>query len=311
MKRFVKTIIISIAFLFLINGVLDVYVSNSLQHSKSPLYKTWNEITNSKINADLLILGSSRASWQYNPHVLDSILHANSYVLGFDGSSFGRQIVKYNIYSHFQTKKPKYIIVNVDYMDNFLVSKGIEREQLFPYMTNSYIRQQFLSVDSFSFAEKYIPVFRYTTQKGVFALLNRDGKYVDKNIVKGYLPQNYQWNPALFNAVSIWHFKVDDEIVLMFDKFLSERKTENIKIIFCYAPIYIGLTKKVDNLDEMYNTYESIAEKYNIPILDYTYSSISQDTMCFIDATHLSGYGSELFTVKLSHDLDSLGVFFE
>lgn len=309
MKRFIRTIILSIIFLFLINGVLDVYVSNSLQHSKGSLYITWNEIINSKINADLLIIGHSRASWQYNPHILDSILHINSYVLGFNGSAYDRQIVKYNIYNHYQTGRPRYIVVNVDYIDNFIESKSsIEREQLFPFMTNAFIRRQFLSVDSFSFAEKYLPIYRYTTQKGVLALLNRDGRVVD-NTVKGYSPRDLRRNLPVSDAMPIWHFMVDDSIVQMFDKFLYERTSENIRIIFCYAPIYIGLTKKVDNIEEMYNTYRSIAEKYNIPILDYMYSSISQDSMNFLDEIHLNKYGADLFTIQLAHDLDSLGFF--
>jgi lysophospholipase L1-like esterase len=54
--------------------------------------------------------------------------------------------------------------------------------------------------------------------------------------------------------------------------------------------------------------YDSIARKYNIPILDYHYDPISFDTAYFYNATHMNKRGAELFTAKLAHDIDSLRI---
>ena len=94
----------------------------------------------------------------------------------------------------------------------------------------------------------------------------------------------------------------------MFNAFLGQLKKQNISAVFVCAPIYIGLTNKIDNLPEFYETFRFYSNKYQIPILDYTYYYLSHDTTYFYNATHLNKTGAELFTTKLCHDLDSLGL---
>jgi hypothetical protein len=270
------------------------------------LYVTWNEISDSDVNADMIIMGNSRAEWQFNPLIIDSILQINSYILGFSGSSINRQVFKYNIYNHYQ-KKPKWLIINIDYFNTLVWTNGFYREQLFPYFTIPYMREQILKVESFSIIEKYIPIYRYTTYKGIWTLLSEEAKVVDIPI-KGYTPYDKSWDPTEYNKVKTFHFETDKRTVKMFDEFLSERKNEGVQVIFCYTPIYIGLTEKVDNLQEVYDTFHFYADKYNIPILDYTFSELSKDTCNFFNATHLNKKGSELFSLQLATDLDSLGI---
>jgi lysophospholipase L1-like esterase len=66
--------------------------------------------------------------------------------------------------------------------------------------------------------------------------------------------------------------------------------------------------QKLENVDEMYKMYESIATEFNIPILDYSYDLMCDDTTYFYNGTHLNKLGAEVFTTKLAHDIDSLGL---
>lgn len=307
MKRFLKIISLTLILLFVINLLFDFYVSYRLQHCKSTLYATWNEISQNDVNADLLIMGNSRAEWQFNPLIIDSILHVNSYILGFSGSSINRQVFKYNIYKRYQEQKPRWLIINIDYFNTLVWTDGFYREQLFPYLTIPFMREQILKVESFNLIEKYIPIYRYTTYKGIWPLLTEEARVVDVP-TKGYTPFDKSWDPTEYNKVKTFHFETDKRTVKMFDEFLSERKKEGVHVIFCYTPIYIGLTEKVNNLQEAYDTYQYYADKYDIPILDYTYSKMSKDTTNFFNATHLNKVGAERFSLQLAHDLDSLGI---
>jgi hypothetical protein len=94
----------------------------------------------------------------------------------------------------------------------------------------------------------------------------------------------------------------------LFDKYLAKAYSENIRVIFVYAPIYKGVIEKLQNVDGMYQMYDNFAQRYNIPILDYTFDSISYDTACFYNATHMNRKSAELFSVKLANDIDSLGI---
>ena len=42
------------------------------------------------LNADVVVLGSSRAWTQYNPTILDSMLNTNVFINGIDGSAIYR-----------------------------------------------------------------------------------------------------------------------------------------------------------------------------------------------------------------------------
>jgi hypothetical protein len=94
----------------------------------------------------------------------------------------------------------------------------------------------------------------------------------------------------------------------MFDDYLSRAKIEGIKIIFVYTPLYIGATRKIENLKEMHILYQKLADKYSIPILDYTYMGICYDTIYFYNAMHLTKTGAEIFSDSLANDIRRLGI---
>lgn len=271
------------------------------------MYVGWGDITKLQLESDLLVMGGSRAWVQYDPAILDSILETNSYILGFDGSHLNRQIVKYKIYNHYQKIKPNVIIINIDF---FALDwrDGYEREQFFPFMWNPCILKEIRTIEPFSFGENYIPMYRYLTHAGI--LIHLQETLIDDGLYKGFCGVDRTWNPTEYNNISEIHFNKNENTYRMFESFLNERTEGGIRIIFCYAPMYYGVTKKINNIQEMYDTYQEIAEKYNIPILDYTHDNISYDTLYFYNGTHLNKKGAELFTEKLAHDLDSMGCNF-
>lgn len=58
----------------------------------------------------------------------------------------------------------------------------------------------------------------------------------------------------------------------------------------------------------MHNMFEEIAQKNDIPLLDYTFDELSYDTTYFYNTMHLNKKGADLFSKKVAHDIDSLGV---
>lgn len=305
MKRFLRIVILFVGILIGINICLDGYISYRLMHSNESKYVGWTDITQKQLNADLLIMGNSRAWVMYDPYIMDSILGVNSYNIGMNGSPINRQIAKYNIYAKFQNRKPDYIVLNIDHM-SLTWRDGYEREQFFPYMWYPAIRKELKIVEPFTFAELYLPLYRYTTYKGLWELLSEEEETIRQ--YKGYEGQEWTWDGTAYNQIDTVHFIVDERTLKMFDEFLSERKNEGIQVLFCYAPTYTGVIEKMDNYNEMRETYQAYADKYDVPILDYTYADICKDTLYFYNANHLNKTGAELFSAQLAHDLDSLGV---
>lgn len=315
MKSFLKTIVLLLSILFLLNLVKDYGFTYLLNHSQTVLYKGWNTIIHDNVDADLLVMGSSRACVQYDPHIMDSLLSVNSYNLGLNGSHVKRQIVKYHVYCRYQRKKPSFLIVNFDYFGNWRRDGEYHRDQYFPYLANPFIRRLILTKkqERFSIGELYVPMYRYYCQ-GIKNLIennieNNKDEYLDKHWYKGYYwGTPSEWDGSEFAKIETYRFMAIQDVVDEFDVFLSELQKEGVRVLFVCSPIYIGATEKTVNLSEFYDFRDHFSEKYSIPVLDYIYDSLCYDTAYFYNATHLNKTGAELFTIKLCHDLDSLGI---
>lgn len=302
MKRFIYIVFLVICILLGLNIIIDAFLSNRLRHCQERKFVGWSDITQKQLNADLLIMGNSRAWVQYDPAIIDSVLGINSYNLGIDGSPLNRQIVKYNIYRHYQAK-PKFIIVNIDCF-SLTWRDGYEREQFFPYLWDAYTRNEIMKIEPFSWMEKYIPLYRYITYNGIYNILKES--WVDDELYKGYRGWDAVWDGTSFEEINEITFNVDDRTLEMFNDFLSECKAEGIQVVFCYAPIYSGVLEKMSNVQDMYDTYQEIAECHNISILDYTNSFPCGNTTYFYNAMHLNKYGAELFSRQLALDLKKM-----
>ena len=307
MRKFIITAVIFGIGLLGLAYLDDVVISKKLQHSATRMLIGWNEIYSMDLHNDIVIMGSSRAWVQYNPVILDSVLHTNSYNLGIDGSCINRQILKYNTYCRLNSH-PKFIIQNIDY-NTIRLSSGYEREQFFPYFYDDTLKIMSSDIEHWNWLEKYVFCYRYigytNLTQSVFGIkeLNKSDK-----LVKGYYGKDLKWDGSKLKKLKELDYGRDTTALRLFDQYLSKAKAENITIIFVYAPIYIEATKKIKNIEGMYAMYDSIAKKYDIPVLDYNHNYLSYDRAYFYNATHLNKTGSELFSTKLAHDIDSLGI---
>ena len=233
------------------------------------------------------------------------MLLLNTYNLGSNGTHIERQIDRCKVYRKYQKKKPLYIIFNIDYT-GFKKHRIFERNQYFPYLTNLYMRQWLKKKEPFSMAELYIPMYRYYIQ-GMPSVI-KGAKGTIRGCYKGFYNNDEVWCGPKRTKIKRFKFTPHQEAVEEFDVFLSELQQDSVKMIFVSSPIYIGKTEKIDNLHEFYDFLKYFSEKYDIPVLDYIQSPMSYDTILFRNLTHLNKTGAELFTTKLCHDLDSLGL---
>jgi hypothetical protein len=95
--------------------------------------------------------------------------------------------------------------------------------------------------------------------------------------------------------------------VEILDTFLNHCKEKHIDVVFVYSPQYIDVFKVI-NPYEIRNIYSNFACKYDIPFLDYSNDAMSNDTAYFYNDMHMNKIGADIFTTKLSRDIDSLKI---
>ena len=305
MKKYLLNTLLFTILCLIFAFALDTILSFRLRQNQNRMFANWNQIYNDTTNYDLVINGNSRAWLQYNPFIIDSILHINSYNLGIDGSPINRQIIKYQKYCDLH-KMPKYLIQNIDLV-TMGFRYGYERVQFFPYFF--FDQELIIEIDeyeNFSLMEKYVPCYRYLGYTDVItkALFNKLPYF--GSIEKGYEGQVANWDGTELAKTTTIECACDTDAVRIFIDFLSEVTLNGTKVIFVYAPIYHEVREKMVNEKKMYEMYDTIAQCFNIPILDYNDISMCYDTTYFYNGTHLNKLGAEVFTTKLAHDIDSL-----
>ena len=280
-------------------------VSHGLSKTQRGHFYTINALMGKPLDADIIILGNSRAACSYNPTILDSILLVDSRNLGVSGQPFGVSYLRWQLYGR-NNKAPRLVIINIDYGELNIVVNGYEREQYYPYMKDTLIKP-YLDLYGFSWADKHLPMYRYRGDYKLMAIglgellnLHHD---VKGEYIKGYSNPNSAWDGNKLSRV-IKRGNVQDscnpDAVELLDSLLKQGKEDGIDFVFCYAPMY-DLLKQ--NLDEQRskNKYIELANRYNIPILDYSSEWYCSDTSYFMDANHLNARGAELFTTELAN----------
>ena len=290
----------------------DVLISLGLRQTERHHFYTMNKLMNDSINADVVILGNSRAGGSYHPIILDTILDVDSRNLGVSGQPFGVSYLRWKLYQR-HNKNPKLLIINIDYSELKMVSNGFEKEQYYPYMRDTLVRP-YLDLYGFSWAEKHIPMYRYRgnfklMSIGLMELLNirHDTK---GDYIKGYSNKNWNWEgDRLESVLQDGGVKgvCDQQTVALLEKLLEDVNKKDIPVVFVYAPMFKRLK---DNLDEQLSmdAYRRLSQQYGVPILDFSDMSICSDTTFFHDANHVNSIGAERFSAELAHCLDSLDI---
>lgn len=306
MKRFIIKFILFLISVIAIAFALDYIISSGLRQTEDYRYQSWNDIVESKINADLIVLGNSRALSHFVPTMFDSALHFNSYNLGIGGYPFKFQYVKFDLYIE-HNKKPKVIIQNVDFFTLDSVSIiGHEREQVFPFVHDSVMRSN-LPNFGFSKFEIYFPLVRYfgyskVIKNGILEFLHIK-HYNTESSIKGFYPEKGEWNPTVLNKLKQIEFNTDSATVKLFEIYLNNCAKNHIQVILVNSPVYYRATQKLKGRERMNNYFHNIAKKYGYTYLDYTNDPMCYDSTNFVVAVHLNKNGANQFSKKLCNDL--------
>lgn len=312
MRRFLQNIIIFLAVVLLLGIFGDYAISKGLRRTERGHFFTMNALMNDSINADVVILGNSRAACSYHPIIIDSILKCNSVNIGVSGQPFGVSYLRWQLYKR-HNLPPKLLIINIDYGELDVVSNGFEKEQYYPYIQDTLVKP-YLGLFGFSWMEKKLPMYRYRGNYklmgiGITELLHiRHDKKGD--YIKGYSNRDWNWDGEKLETVlkrGEVKCRCNPQAVTLLKEMLVETKENGIKTIFVYAPLYYKLK---DNLCEAESNevYQKLSLEYGIPIGDFSSMNISVDTFYFKDANHLNSYGAEVFSIELARFIDSLSL---
>ena len=315
MKKFIRQILFFFVPIIVLSVLLDLVLSYQLKKSKTHAfreYAVWNDLYSGNINADLLIMGSSRAWRHIDPSILEDSLGISSYNLGMDGQHLPMQLWRYEKFLK-KNKKPKTIIYSLDFFMLTHTDNLFNKDQFLPYLLFDFEAEQHLkNYIGFDYFDYRIPLVRYcgaykaifhASRISLFPNANKKGR------VKGFYAENKKWNQDFEKAKATmrsYYATIDTSILNQFDNYLLKCRQNNIKVVLVYSPEYFEGQKFVINRPEIIKTFENLAKKYNNVFLNYSSDTLSFQKALFYNTTHLNKRGAELFSTKLASDLKKI-----
>lgn len=307
MRTFIIKFLLFILVIVSITCLLTYAVDSGLRKTEYFHYKEWNLLYQSKINADILILGNSRAYHHVNPIIVDSILNLNSFNLGMDAAQFDLQYARFMTYIH-TNKKPKIILQNID---EWTLEKSslYLREQYIPYYNDSILLSAIKSTavlpkEYFIYPLKYMGCNRNCWKVGLLEFFGI--KHYDNNKTKGFLRDwatfNSEPNIRLFKVAD---FHVNEHCKELFNKYLHFCQQNDIKVICFYAPLYKDGYFE-DKHEKTISYYKQLLSAYNVNLIDCAKNKMSSNPHYFRNNSHLRGNGCDIFTTELMEQVDPI-----
>ena len=277
-------------------------------------YQVFNDIFNENLKYDVLIMGNSRGFSHFNPRIIDSICHVNSYGLGLGGYPINAQIAEYHCYKA-HNGIPKLIVQQVDFVTlNMMtdIRHQHDSERFFPTVYDKFMRKELIQL-GYGFWELYCPLYRYNGYQKVIkdGLLEFLGikHYVDRPAYKGFSPEKGIWDGTNVAAMDSISGVMNENAIALFENYLLECKEDGVDVLLVNSPVYASATRKVKIMTDVNDYYESVAQRFGFKYMNYTENyDLCNDTLNFCVSVHMNPEATDKFSTDFANDVLSLGI---
>lgn len=286
MKKYIIKVILFVLVIFVVDIAFGQVGAFLVANAKGGDIKRDNLI-NDSINDDIIIIGSSRAYFHYNPIIIADSLHKSCYNCGQQGNGIIMLYGRYKILSSRYNPKlivydvePEYDLLDADDNHNFLT-------ELKEYYDKPGIDSIFNLVDSNERYKMLSNMFKYNNR--FLSLISYYRHGVNKTI-KGYEPlhgmMSYEPKTEHFQNTRIDTLKIS-----LLKRFIEETRGKS-KLMFVISPMY---KSKYDR--SIYTPLKNLCKKYHVMFVDDTnVKSISDNRSLFNDSYHLNQEGSDKYS---------------
>ena len=262
-------------------------------------FSRFNMVVNS-FNADVVVLGNSRAELSYNDSLLSALTGKKCLNLGVSGYPFDFQ---YNVmYKRYllHNEKPHTIIVEVGPVAFFKHTVNPYTIELLPYVNDDDYRAYIDLCPELTIADKIMFVRYFGKLDLVMKTVNKFEKHTKKNNLR-----TTDWEKE--NDSIKYGLECDTAIVHLFCDFIDECKEQETEVLLVCSPIHADFGSRLYDMDNFWKIIKYCTRGKRMPIISYQ-DFFGSDKRYFADPMHLNKYGKDCFSIQLAHDLDSLGL---
>ncbi|MFH7018748.1 hypothetical protein [Flavobacterium sp. FlaQc-47] len=312
MKKFILKLISAVIIVYLLLCGIQYTIDFYLQKDNSCSNNTWSQIYDGKINAQIVVLGTSRAEVHYDTQIISQLTGLKTYNLGLSGTHYDilqmrwRSFLDHNI-------KPKILILDLDSSSLQRSEEIYNKFQYLPYLNRGEYIAVAKDLDSDYYFEKYIPIYKYrgyevniyqqirSLKTSFFCPKNKDG-YIENDInwiEKDYLNfKKMVEDDKLKDNFNYDEYKKGFKVL---NEIMSDCKRHNIKVFFVWSPSYFESDLYMPNNKKCIDKILSkISKQNNIAYYNFLKDSICLKKENFYNSSHMNKKGVAIFSKKIS-----------
>lgn len=274
---------------------------------------TFSKVFNGNLEADLIILGNSRAEAHYDVNIIAKATNYKAYNLGLSGTPLNVLKITWNAYIN-KNKLPRVIVLDLDYNVLGSANKIINKFQYLPYINKAEYISVSKSLNEYSLMDKYIPFYKYRGYSEEISYnLNKLSKkkaclnFDSGSIIRDKLWNEKEWRNFKKNRINeVADSKLFDSIykngIIELKSILDFCKKESIKVFMIWSPQYFEVQNFKNNQRHYVDSLlVSVSRQYNISYTNFSNDSLVYDKTNFYNHSHLNKKGAELFSKKVGH----------
>jgi hypothetical protein len=269
-------------------------------------FGAFNLAAEGRVNADIIVTGSSRAVLHYNPDVLQRATGLSVFNLGRIGSRTNIHTGILRFYLH-QNRPPRLLIENADFNSLSVVDRLYDIPQYTPYLYDSGLYQALRQRYPAIWMARYLPLYGYVANdvefehylglKALFGIQPRE------DYQNGYVGRHREWTQEFAHLTATrrkFFAETNAEGIRDFEQFLSEARSRGIPTIVVLSPVYCEHLAMLVGRQQILASLASISRKYGADFWDFSdLAPISGDTRFFVDSMHMNDRGASAFSEVL------------
>jgi hypothetical protein len=306
--------VLRLAYFFALVGLLavgtDALITAGLRRISTSTFGAWNQMMEGKVNAHVVITGSSRAEYHYDPRTIEAVTGHTAVNLGRNGSQTDVQLAVLRAYLE-HNRKPQLVIHNLDAFTFVTTREVFEPAQYVPYLRDPQLYRDMRQLDPNFAKARYIPLYGYVVQdmnfSWILGLRGLVGWPPRQDSFSGFVPRDKEWTNEFGNFKANHpagvDFGIEPKGIGVLEQMMRLCKDNGIPLVLVYSPEYTGMQALENNRARIFAEFQRLASQYNVPIWDYSQWKYSSDTQYFYNSQHLNARGAAIFSDDLANRL--------
>ncbi len=290
--------------------VMNAAVTTGLRRIKTSAYGVSNQLMDGKVNAQVVITGSSRATAHYDPRTIEAITGHTAFNLGRNGSQTDMQVAFLKAYlAH--NRKPEVVLHNLDVFTFVTTREVYDPVQYTPYLYDHNLYDALRVINPNIWKTRYLPLYGYVVEDMKFSwilgLRGFLGWSPREDYFLGFNPRSTKWsddferlkssNP---NGVS---FGIEPAGIQVVEDLIRVCRQDGIQLIFVYSPEYSEMQSLTNNRAEVFSDFHELANRFDVPMWDYSDWKYSGNKEYFQNSQHLNATGAAVFSDDVAERL--------